>query len=73
MSEAIPLIVNPAAGGGRAGRQLDALEAALRAAGVETRRHATTGPGHATALATTLGASHPTVLAAHRPRRYLAR
>lgn len=64
MTPPVPLIVNPAAGGGRAARQLDALEASLQAAGIATTRHATSGPGHATALATTLGAKHPTVFAA---------
>ena len=64
MSHPIPLIINPAAGGGRAARQVEALESALQAVGLPTIRHATTGPGHATALATQLGARHPTVFAA---------
>jgi YegS/Rv2252/BmrU family lipid kinase len=45
------VIVNPASGGGRAGRGWPALEHALAAAGVRFEAVATTHPGHATALA----------------------
>jgi YegS/Rv2252/BmrU family lipid kinase len=47
----IALIVNPSAGGGRAGRVLPAVEAALAAAGVEHRAQHTRGLEHARELA----------------------
>jgi diacylglycerol kinase (ATP) len=45
------LVVNPAAGGGRAFRLARRLEAELVACGVTVDRRVTTGPGEATALA----------------------
>lgn len=44
-------IVNPAAGGGRAGRAVPALQAAMRATGFSMRVQTTEARGHATALA----------------------
>ena len=47
----IPVILNPAAGGGRLLRAREGLEAAAAAAGVEIEIWATRGPAHATELA----------------------
>lgn len=47
----VPLILNPAAGGGRCGRAAPAAITRLREAGVELTVHATTGPGDATRFA----------------------
>ena len=41
------VLLNPAAGGGRAARRRPALEAALRRAGLDAELVETTGPGHA--------------------------
>jgi YegS/Rv2252/BmrU family lipid kinase len=51
MSRRAALIVNPAAGGGRAGRRLPRVEEALRARGVPFRTHRTASLGHAADLA----------------------
>ncbi len=53
----VRLIVNPAAGGGRAGRVLVAVETALRAHGVELVTHRTTGLPHARELASEAAAA----------------
>ncbi|QXD15017.1 YegS/Rv2252/BmrU family lipid kinase [Rhodocaloribacter litoris] len=45
------VILNPVAGGGRAGRRRALLEAAFQAAGLVARWHATTAPGEAVELA----------------------
>ncbi len=63
MSPPIPLLVNGAAGAGRAGRQLDALLTRLDALGILVEPTLTRYPGHATALARGL-AHHPVVLVA---------
>jgi YegS/Rv2252/BmrU family lipid kinase len=47
----LALIVNPSAGGGRAGRALAGVREALRAAGLEHRLELTDGLGHARTLA----------------------
>lgn len=47
----IPLILNPAAGGGACGAQAEAAVAKLAAGGVHVDVLPTNGPGHATALA----------------------
>lgn len=59
----IPLLANPAAGGGRAAAQIDPLVVRLRAAGLDVDLHRTTGPGHATELARRFRDA-PTVLCA---------
>src|SRR5262249_33728769 len=51
MSRRAMLIVNPSAGGGRAGRVWAAMEAALRAAGVSFRTELTRALPHAAELA----------------------
>jgi len=45
------VVINPASGGGRAGRRWPALAQALSAAGVKYEAAVTSRPGHATALA----------------------
>jgi YegS/Rv2252/BmrU family lipid kinase len=57
------LIVNPAAGGGRAGRTAPAAERALRAHGIELRREDTRDLAHASELAAAAAASEETVIA----------
>lgn len=59
----IPLVVNPAAGGGRAAERIEPLVARLRASGLDVDVLRTTGPGHATELARRLR-DEPTVLCA---------
>lgn len=60
-----PLIVNPAAGGGRCGRRIAEAEARLRTAHFPVDLHLTTGPGDARALAARLAdEGHPTLLVA---------
>jgi diacylglycerol kinase (ATP) len=59
----IPLIANPAAGGGRCGQLLQQAALQLGARGCEVTIHRTTGPGHATELARELG-HHPRLLCA---------
>jgi len=49
--EPLYTLLNPAAGGGRAGRRFPAWEARLRARGVELEVQRTEGPGHARELA----------------------
>jgi diacylglycerol kinase (ATP) len=51
MPSPIPLVVNPAAGGGRALHRAHALEARLLARGAAVRVRLTSSPGHARALA----------------------
>lgn len=46
----LPIILNPAAGGGRCGERAEAAIARLRAGGVQVEVHRTQGPGHATEL-----------------------
>src|SRR5581483_5136137 len=58
------VVLNPAAGGGRARRRWPALRAALAAAGVEVAWAETAGPGAATALAREAAARWPLVVAA---------
>lgn len=58
------VVVNPAAGGGRARRRWPALRDALAAAGVEVAWAETSGPGAATALAREAAAAWPLVVAA---------
>lgn len=53
----VPLIANPAAGGGRCGQRLDAAVARLRDGGLDVEVHRTRGPGHATELARQVWAS----------------
>lgn len=61
----LPLILNPAAGGGACARKAPAALRRLADAGLTVTRHDTTGPGHATALATQLAAKgHRTILCA---------
>lgn len=48
---ALPLIINPAAGGGRCGQIARALVPRLADAGKDVQIYETTGPGHATQLA----------------------
>jgi len=58
------LIVNPAAGGGRVGRQWPRLERRLRAIGLDAPVARTRAPGHATELAAeALAAGHEVVVA----------
>jgi diacylglycerol kinase (ATP) len=52
----LPLIVNPAAGGGRARTLIPGVVARLRAAGYTPIVHETTGPGDATQIAARLAA-----------------
>jgi len=60
----IPVILNPAAGGGRLLRAREGLEAAAAAAGVEIEIWATRGPAHATELAArAAGEDRPLVFA----------
>src|SRR3954465_9524360 len=51
MADDVCLIVNPPAGGGRGGKKLPAVEAALRARGMGFRVERTTSIEHARALA----------------------
>lgn len=61
----LPLIANPAAGGGRCGAMLDSAVARLRDKGVHVDVQRTTGPGHATVLARAAWASgHRKILCA---------
>lgn len=60
----IPLLANPAAGGGRCGRQLGAAMARLRDLGLDPHLHRTEGPGHARTLAADLARDHDTLLVA---------
>lgn len=63
MADALPLICNPAAGGGRGKARLDEANSLLSQQGIEVAVTATTGPGHATTLARDLAAAgHKTVL-----------
>ena len=59
----LAVIVNPAAGGGRAGRALPAVQAQLRRLGLDHHVRATTGLDHARALARDAAAGGETVVA----------
>lgn len=61
---AVPVILNPTAGGGRLLRRCDAVAAAAAAAGVDIEFWATEGAGHATELAArAVAEARPLVLA----------
>ncbi len=63
MSAPICLVVNPAAGGGRAGRLAPDVERALRARGLSVRRADTRDLAHARELATEAAAAGETIVA----------
>lgn len=63
MSAPVRLIVNPAAGGGRAGRLAPDVERALRGHGLAVRRHDTRDLDHARALAVQAARTGETVAA----------
>ncbi len=58
----LPMIINPAAGGGACGERAQAAISKLASRGIEIQPHRTTRPGHATELARRLQASGHDVL-----------
>jgi len=60
----VPLLANPAAGGGRCGRRLPQAMQRLRDLGLDPHLHRTHGPGHARELAPRLAVDHDTLLIA---------
>jgi YegS/Rv2252/BmrU family lipid kinase len=59
----LSVIVNPAAGGGRAGRALDGVQASLQRLGLEHRVHTTRSLDHARVLARSAAAAGETAVA----------